>query len=190
MNRRKIEIWEWYLAAEELLKKEIPEELKLKLITFIEQKSTQRKNKKETINNLTNKIIHTKEYSKEFKEIKKELEKEASTLIKVMENCTKYTNKIEDKVWNNFLSRIRKIKFNKKRVTITIDRERYNTLIELLEFNKDEENSKSHDEIFNILINKIKKSNEPTYVELYKSENGKVSVVKTIPSNKESRKDN
>ena len=190
MNRRKIEIWEWYLAAEELLKKEIPKELKLKLIIFIEQKSTQRKNKKEKINNLIDNIIQTKEYSKEFKEIKKELEKETSTLMKVMENCTKYTNKIEDKTWNNFLSRIRKLKFNRKRVTITIDRERYNTLIELLEFNKDEVKSKSHDEIFNILINKIKESNKPTIVELYKSKNEKVKVVRQVPSNKEPRKGN
>lgn len=188
MSRRKIEIWEWYLACDEIINKEIPEELKLKIINFTEQKSNQNKKKKKKINNLIDKIIKTKEYSDEFKEIKEELEKEMSTLIKTMENCKKYTNKIEDKVWNDFLSRIRKLKFNRKRITITIDREKYNELIELIDFNEDDEISKSHDEIFNILINKIKESNKPTTVVKNKLKRGKVTISRRAPSNKEPRK--
>ena len=176
------------MAYNEIINKKIPEELKLKIINFSEQKSNQSKNKKEKINNLIDKIINKEEYSDEFKEIKKELEKETSTLIKTMENCTKYTNKIEDKIWNDFLSRIRKLKFNRKRITITIDREKYNELIELIDFNDDDETSKNHDEIFNILINKIKEINKPTTVVKNKLNTIKVTIAKRAPSNKEPRK--
>ncbi|MDC9529169.1 hypothetical protein [Pseudoalteromonas sp. Angola-7] len=179
MNRKSIKIWEWYISHNELYNKEIKPELEIEIIKTREIISKYSKSK---INNIKNLIEELTSLESPNESLENELE-EKLTGLKTIFNRVKPLLRILDKtIWDNYLARIRKLKFNNKRITISINKGIYSKLKKILNIESNIDEYKDHDHLFEQLIAELEKVEHIEPITLSERDIGKskISIVRPL----------
>ena len=89
---------------------------------------------------------------------------------------------LDKKIWDNYLARIRKLKFNNKRITISINKGIYSNLKKILNIESNIDESKYHDHLFEQLIAELEKVEHIEPITLSERDIGKskVSIVRPL----------
>lgn len=179
MNRKSIKIWEWYISHNELYNKDIEPELKIEIINTKETISKYSKSKTNNINDLIEKLtlLETQNES-----LENELEENITGLKNIFNRVKPLLRTLDKSIWDNYLSRIRKLKFNNKRITISINKEIYSKLKKKLNIKDHIEESKYHDHLFEQLIKELDKIKNIDPIILSEKDIGKskVSIVRPV----------
>ena len=179
MNRKSIKIWEWYISHNELYNKEIEPELKIEIINTKEKISKYSKSKINNINDLIEKLTSLKTPSES---LENELEEKLTELKKNFNRVKPLLRVLDKTIWDNYLARIRKLKFNNKRITISINKGIYSNLKKILNIESNIDESKYHDHLFEQLIAELEKVEHIEPITLSERDIGKskVSIVRPL----------
>lgn len=179
MNKKNIKIWEWYISHNELYNKDIEPKLKVEIRKTKEIISKYSTAKIKNIDNIIEILTSSKEPKKS---LENELEKEFTGLKNIFNRVKPLLRTLEKSTWDNYLARIRKLKFNNKRITISINKDIYFRLRKKLNIEGHIEESKYHDHLFEQLITELGKAEElkPIILKERKLGKSKVSTVRPI----------
>jgi len=179
MSRKSIKIWEWYISHNELYNKDIEPELKIEIINTKEKISKYSKSKINNINDLIETLTSLKTPSES---LENELEEKLIGLKKNFNRVKPLLRVLDKTIWDNYLARIRKLKFNNKRITISINKGIYSKLKKMLNIKGHIEESKYHDHLFEQLIAELEKVEniEPIILSERDIGKSKVSIVRPV----------
>ncbi|MFL3649815.1 MAG: hypothetical protein ACI6PR_01210 [Pseudoalteromonas sp.] len=177
MNRKSIKIWEWYISHNELYNKDIEPELKIEIINTKETISKYSKSKTNNINDLIEKLTSSETQNES---LENELEGNITGLKNIFNRVKPLLRTLDKSIWDNYLARIRKLKFNNKRITITINKDIYSTLKKMLNIESNIDESKYHDHLFEQLIAELGKVEHIEPITLSERDIGKskISIVR------------
>ncbi|MBB1429479.1 hypothetical protein [Pseudoalteromonas sp. SG43-4] len=179
MSRKSIKIWEWYISHNELYNKEIKPELKFEIIQTREVISKYSKSKTNNINNLIEELTSLESINES---LENELEENITGLKNIFNRVKPLLRILDKNIWDNYLSRIRKLKFNNKRITISINKGIYSKLNKMLNIESNIDEYKDHDHLFEQLIAELEKVEniEPIILSERDIGKSKVSIVRPV----------
>lgn len=179
MSRKSIKIWEWYISHNELYNKEIKPELKFEIIKTREVISKYSKSKTNNINNLIEELTSLESINES---LENELEENITGLKNIFNRVKPLLRILDKNIWDNYLSRIRKLKFNNKRITISINKGIYSKLNKMLNIESNIDEYKDHDHLFEQLIAELEKVEniEPIILSERDIGKSKVSIVRPV----------